>query len=108
MISVTLLIEYDDLPLSKVYNLVTLVLWGLVEQNVVIIAASIPTLRPFFHRTSRSSRTDSSNTEVGDPRSLAQPASKPNRESLCGGHDRGDLSISEPPLDDNLGATRSA
>jgi hypothetical protein len=26
--------------------------WGLIEQNVVLIAASIPTLRPFFHKAS--------------------------------------------------------
>lgn len=35
-----------------VYNVVTLVQWGLIEQNVVLIAASIPTLRPFFHKAS--------------------------------------------------------
>ncbi|KAJ5559439.1 hypothetical protein N7513_001838 [Penicillium frequentans] len=34
-------------PLFKV---VPLVLWGLIEQNVVIIAACIPTIRPLFRR----------------------------------------------------------
>ncbi|KAM3069917.1 hypothetical protein ACMFMG_010624 [Clarireedia jacksonii] len=35
---------------DPLYNVVPLVLWGLIEQNVVIIAACIPTLRPFFHK----------------------------------------------------------
>ncbi|KGO77009.1 hypothetical protein PITC_004300 [Penicillium italicum] len=35
-------------PLFKV---VPLVLWGLVEQNVVIVAACIPTIRPLFRKT---------------------------------------------------------
>lgn len=52
------------LILFLVYNVTTLVLWGLIEQNVVLIAASVPTLRPFFHKASfRSYRStqDSSN-----------------------------------------------
>jgi hypothetical protein len=31
---------------------VPLVQWGLIEQNVVLVAACIPTLRPFFHKES--------------------------------------------------------
>ncbi|KAJ5870390.1 hypothetical protein N7455_005331 [Penicillium solitum] len=38
-------------PLFKV---VTLVLWGLIEQNVVIVAACIPTLRPLFRKVFKS------------------------------------------------------
>ncbi|KAJ5968906.1 hypothetical protein N7501_005154 [Penicillium viridicatum] len=38
-------------PLFKV---VPLVLWGLVEQNVVIVAACIPTLRPLFRKVFKS------------------------------------------------------
>lgn len=38
------------LTCATVYNVVPLVLWGLIEQNVVLVAACIPTLRPFFHK----------------------------------------------------------
>ncbi|KAM0542644.1 hypothetical protein ACHAPJ_012723 [Fusarium lateritium] len=31
-----------------VYNVIILVIWGLIEQNVVIMAASVPTLRPLL------------------------------------------------------------
>ncbi|KAJ5501177.1 hypothetical protein N7453_005994 [Penicillium expansum] len=41
-------------PLFKV---VPLVLWGLIEQNVVIVAACIPTLRPYSARHSNPSLT---------------------------------------------------
>ncbi|KAF3011200.1 hypothetical protein E8E13_011607 [Curvularia kusanoi] len=36
---------------DPLYNPVPLVLWGLVEQNIVIMAACVPTMRPLFHRT---------------------------------------------------------
>ncbi|RDW78947.1 uncharacterized protein DSM5745_05799 [Aspergillus mulundensis] len=36
--------------LDPLYNVTPLVIWGLIEQNVVIVAACIPTLRPFFKR----------------------------------------------------------
>ncbi|KAJ5611868.1 hypothetical protein N7528_008973 [Penicillium herquei] len=39
---------------------VPLVLWGLIEQNVVIVAACIPTLRPFFRKTFQSTKGSSS------------------------------------------------
>jgi hypothetical protein len=48
-----------------VWNVVPLVQWGLIEQNVVLVAACIPTLRPFFHKASfRSSdlRSDTDNS----------------------------------------------
>ncbi|KAL4733743.1 hypothetical protein BDV11DRAFT_209987 [Aspergillus similis] len=35
---------------DPLYNVIPLVVWGLIEQNVVIVAACIPTLRPFFRR----------------------------------------------------------
>jgi hypothetical protein len=46
----------------KVWNVVTLVQWGLIEQNVVLIAASIPTLRPFFHKASFGITSSPANT----------------------------------------------
>ncbi|KAJ5881366.1 uncharacterized protein N7529_000038 [Penicillium soppii] len=36
---------------DPLWAVVPLVLWGLIEQNVVIVAACIPTLRPFFRKT---------------------------------------------------------
>ncbi|KAJ6102313.1 hypothetical protein N7486_004740 [Penicillium sp. IBT 16267x] len=47
---------------DPLYNVVILVLWGLMEQNVVIIAACVPTLRPFFRKvfTNKSSRSGDS------------------------------------------------
>ncbi|PYI03679.1 hypothetical protein BO78DRAFT_374496 [Aspergillus sclerotiicarbonarius CBS 121057] len=49
---------------DPLYDVVTLVIWGLIEQNVVIVAACIPTLRPFFRiafgtKGSRSGNTSS-------------------------------------------------
>ncbi|KIW01184.1 uncharacterized protein PV09_07466 [Verruconis gallopava] len=41
---------------DPLYNVVPLVIWGLIEQNVVLVAACIPTLRPFFHKASFRSR----------------------------------------------------
>ncbi|ODM19704.1 hypothetical protein SI65_04690 [Aspergillus cristatus] len=35
---------------DPLWNVVPLVNWGLIEQNVVIVAACIPTLRPFFRK----------------------------------------------------------
>ncbi|KAJ5370133.1 uncharacterized protein N7496_006225 [Penicillium cataractarum] len=45
--------------IDPLFNVVPLVLWGLIEQNVVIIAACVPTLRPFFRRTFKSSKSSS-------------------------------------------------
>ncbi|OJJ88711.1 uncharacterized protein ASPGLDRAFT_42285 [Aspergillus glaucus CBS 516.65] len=39
---------------DPLWNVVPLVNWGLIEQNVVIVAACIPTLRPFFRKTFQS------------------------------------------------------
>ncbi|KAJ6098360.1 hypothetical protein N7499_002734 [Penicillium canescens] len=52
---------------DPLFNVVPLVLWGLVEQNVVIVAACIPTLRPFFRKTfeSKSSHSDTGNPSSG-------------------------------------------
>ncbi|PYI15647.1 hypothetical protein BO99DRAFT_467685 [Aspergillus violaceofuscus CBS 115571] len=46
---------------DPLYNVVPLVVWGLIEQNVVIVAACIPTLRPFFRKAfeSKGYRSDS-------------------------------------------------
>ncbi|RAK95486.1 uncharacterized protein BO80DRAFT_486877 [Aspergillus ibericus CBS 121593] len=49
---------------DPLHDVVTLVIWGLIEQNVVIVAACIPTLRSFFRiafgtKGSRSGNTSS-------------------------------------------------
>ncbi|KAL3711016.1 hypothetical protein TMatcc_004813 [Talaromyces marneffei ATCC 18224] len=48
---------------DPLYNVVPLVLWGLIEQNVVIIAACVPTLRPFFRRAFASKGSRSGNSD---------------------------------------------
>ncbi|KAB8272860.1 hypothetical protein BDV30DRAFT_227064 [Aspergillus minisclerotigenes] len=45
--------------IDPLFNVVPLVVWGLIEQNVVIVAACIPTLRPFFRKTFKSSKGSS-------------------------------------------------
>ncbi|CAG7563718.1 unnamed protein product [Fusarium equiseti] len=47
IIKATYLSTFNDRT-DPLYNVVTLIIWGLVEQNVVIMAASIPTLRPLI------------------------------------------------------------
>ncbi|KAF7540564.1 hypothetical protein G7054_g1261 [Neopestalotiopsis clavispora] len=41
----TTLSDYSDFP----YSSTGLIIWAVVEANVIIIAACLPTLRPFFH-----------------------------------------------------------
>ncbi|KAJ5787523.1 hypothetical protein N7457_002513 [Penicillium paradoxum] len=81
---------------DPLYKVVTLVLWGLVEQNVVIVAACVPTLRPLFRRTFKSARGSSSEsscqnaTESGNLRSHNPTQSSSKRV----------LSVTELPLKD--------
>ncbi|EUC50284.1 hypothetical protein COCMIDRAFT_32378 [Bipolaris oryzae ATCC 44560] len=41
------------LIVMMIWKPVALIIWGLVEQNIVIMAACVPTMRPFFRRTWR-------------------------------------------------------
>lgn len=50
--------------MKSVYNVTPLVVWGLIEQNVVIVAACIPTLRPFF-RQAFGSKGSSNHSSTG-------------------------------------------
>jgi hypothetical protein len=59
-----------------VYNVTPLVVWGLIEQNVVIVAACIPTLRPFFRRAFES-RGSSNNKSRGRSASAIKLSSNP-------------------------------
>ncbi|KAK7427371.1 hypothetical protein QQZ08_006140 [Neonectria magnoliae] len=43
----------DRVDPRKVFNVVDSVIWGLVEQNIVIMAASVPTLRPLLRHIKR-------------------------------------------------------
>ncbi|OGM44716.1 hypothetical protein ABOM_007358 [Aspergillus bombycis] len=66
---------------DPLFNVVPLVLWGLVEQNVVIVAACIPTLRPFFRKTFKlskgSSGANTSRSRSGAALKLASTLSNP-------------------------------
>ncbi|ETS80241.1 hypothetical protein PFICI_07770 [Pestalotiopsis fici W106-1] len=48
IVKTTKLNELDDLT-DFTYGSVDLIIWAIVEANVIIIAACMPTLRPFFH-----------------------------------------------------------
>ncbi|RGP62297.1 hypothetical protein FSPOR_9342 [Fusarium sporotrichioides] len=47
IVKATYLYTFNDRT-DPLYNVVTLIIWGLIEQNVVIMAASVPTLRPLI------------------------------------------------------------
>ncbi|EWY91818.1 hypothetical protein FOYG_08780 [Fusarium oxysporum NRRL 32931] len=47
IIKATYLDKFNDRT-DPLYNVVTLIIWGLIEQNIVIMAASVPTLRPLL------------------------------------------------------------
>ncbi|KAL4882707.1 hypothetical protein BJY04DRAFT_38753 [Aspergillus karnatakaensis] len=65
---------------DPLYNMTPLVIWGLIEQNVVIVAACIPTLRPFFRRAFES-RGSSNNTSRGRSGSAIKLSSNPTHGS---------------------------
>ncbi|KAF1814598.1 hypothetical protein P152DRAFT_280903 [Eremomyces bilateralis CBS 781.70] len=54
---------------DPLWNVVPLVIWGLIEQNVVLVAACIPTLRPFFHKATFRSANSRSGTDNSRSRS---------------------------------------
>ncbi|KAL4921360.1 hypothetical protein BDW62DRAFT_219511 [Aspergillus aurantiobrunneus] len=58
---------------DPLYNVTPLVVWGLIEQNVVIVAACIPTLRPFFRHAfgSKGSTNNTSSKQTGSGIKLA-------------------------------------
>ncbi|KAF4956711.1 hypothetical protein FSARC_11479 [Fusarium sarcochroum] len=47
IIKATYMDRFNDRT-DPLYNVIILVVWGLIEQNVVIMAASVPTLRPLL------------------------------------------------------------
>ncbi|KAJ5094096.1 hypothetical protein N7456_009957 [Penicillium angulare] len=76
---------------------VPLVLWGLIEQNVVIVAACIPTLRPFFRKTFKSTLGSS---ERSTSRSRSGSGFKLPSNPMNGGPKKAPSSVSEFPLRD--------
>ncbi|KUL91859.1 hypothetical protein ZTR_01311 [Talaromyces verruculosus] len=87
-----------------IYNGVTLVLWGLIEQNVVLVAACVPTLRPFFRKvfTSKSSRSGNS----AGSHLHSSHAFKLSSNAVHSGFQR-PKSASEMPLDTKQGIWRT-
>ncbi|KAL4946433.1 hypothetical protein BDV06DRAFT_182541 [Aspergillus oleicola] len=80
--AVVTIVKATYLPLftdveDPLYNVTPLVVWGLVEQNVVIVAACIPTLRPFFRRAFES-RGSSNNTSSRPTGSAIKLSSNPS------------------------------
>ncbi|KAK8880185.1 hypothetical protein PGQ11_001479 [Apiospora arundinis] len=68
---------------DPLFDVVPLVIWGLIEQNVVIVAACTPTLRPFFHKAfkgERSSKTGGSSGASGSKLSNSTFFSNPRRQ----------------------------
>ncbi|KAL4807932.1 hypothetical protein BDV18DRAFT_159141 [Aspergillus unguis] len=63
---------------DPLYNVTPLVIWGLIEQNVVIVAACIPTLRPFFRRAfeTRGSSKDKDYSSGSGMKLSSNPRSK--------------------------------
>ncbi|KAJ6090173.1 hypothetical protein N7486_008988 [Penicillium sp. IBT 16267x] len=61
IVKATYLHLYTDLTnhTDPLWAVIPLVIWGLIEQNVVIIAACIPTLRPFFRKVFQSTKGSS-------------------------------------------------
>ncbi|KAL5044617.1 hypothetical protein BDW71DRAFT_209206 [Aspergillus fruticulosus] len=51
-----------------------LVIWGLIEQNVVIVAAYMPTLRPFFRRAFESRGSSNKSSSLGSGSKLSSTA----------------------------------
>lgn len=70
-----------------------LVVWGLVEQNVAIVAACIPTLRPFFYKAFKTKSSQAASRTDGSAFKLS---SHPCTHNTARG-----TSISEVPLYEN-------
>ncbi|KAJ5161070.1 hypothetical protein N7492_006462 [Penicillium capsulatum] len=83
---------------DPLYNVVPLVLWGLVEQNVVIVAACIPTLRPFFRKVFTSGKGNTTGT-ASNSRSRSGSTFKLASNPVHNGSRRLP-SVSEFPLED--------
>lgn len=63
------------------YDVIPLVQWGLVEQNVVIMAACVPTLRPFFSAFGGTLRSGASASDPKGAPSYGSTVRSPDRFS---------------------------
>ncbi|KAK9420721.1 putative Integral membrane protein [Seiridium unicorne] len=78
---------------DPLYELPTLVIWGLLEQNIVIVAACIPTLQPFFHEAFKGHKASQ-----GDAQYISStPTISTYFRNRSNKHTR---SVSELPLED--------
>ncbi|PKY08615.1 hypothetical protein P168DRAFT_314687 [Aspergillus campestris IBT 28561] len=80
---------------DPLYNLVPLVLWGLIEQNVVIVAACVPAFHPLLRRIFKLAQSTSANSGSSRSKS-AFPLSSSSRRS----NTKTLTSASDLPLDD--------
>ncbi|KAK8044324.1 hypothetical protein PG993_004348, partial [Apiospora rasikravindrae] len=64
IVKATYLSLFND-QTDPLFDVVPLVIWGLIEQNVVIVAACIPTLRPFFHKVWKGEKSGGSGSGGG-------------------------------------------
>jgi hypothetical protein len=72
---------------------VPLVQWGLIEQNVVLVAACIPTLRPFFHKASF--RSSGSRSDKDDSRNRSGSSFKLSSHRKCPSSSIRELALEE-------------
>ncbi|KAF4634480.1 hypothetical protein G7Y89_g3626 [Cudoniella acicularis] len=79
---------------STFFNVVPLVLWGLVEQNLVTVAACIPTLRLLFHKVFKSTRSRSTENNSHSVFKLTSKAALSSKHTG---------SVLELPLDERQG-----
>ncbi|KAL2840657.1 hypothetical protein BJY01DRAFT_249877 [Aspergillus pseudoustus] len=86
---------------DPLYNVTPLVIWGLIEQNVVIVAACIPTLRPFFRRAFESTKGSSANdNKTSSTRGRSGSAFKLSSNPTHSGGSKRMPSVSEIPLEE--------
>ncbi|KAK1144215.1 hypothetical protein N8T08_005628 [Aspergillus melleus] len=84
---------------DPLWNVVPLVIWGLIEQNVVIVAACVPTLRPFFRRVFGSKGFTTSGTGTGTSRTHSKFGIHLSSNFNHTGT-KHSISVSELPLDE--------
>ncbi|KAM0816104.1 putative Integral membrane protein [Seiridium cardinale] len=78
---------------DQLYELPTLIIWGLLEQNIVIVAACIPTLRPFFHKAFKGQKPSQGDAQYRS----STPTISTYFRNRSNKHTK---SVSELPLDD--------
>ncbi|KAL4800799.1 hypothetical protein BDV19DRAFT_383820 [Aspergillus venezuelensis] len=101
IVKATYLPLFTDIE-DPLYNVTPLVVWGLIEQNVVIVAACIPTLRPFFRRAFES-RESSNNTSSRRTGSAIKLSSNPSGIRSKRGPSTTEIDLQETQVHDDYG-----